>query len=58
MGIENLQDINTIKEIADFLKVHHSTIRRAIEAGELKALKVGKSWRVEREAVIEWLKDK
>lgn len=57
MGIENLQDIVTIKELADFLKVSEITIRRAIDSGDLKALKIGKSWRIEKEAVISWLKE-
>jgi excisionase family DNA binding protein len=57
MGVENLQDIVTIKELADFLKVSEITIRRAIDSGDLKALKIGKSWRIEKEAVIEWLKE-
>jgi len=57
MGVENLQDIVTIKELADFLKVSEITIRRAIDSGDLKALKIGKSWRIEKEAVIRWLKE-
>lgn len=56
MGIENLQDVVTIKELADFLKVSVITIRRAIDSGELKAFKVGKAWRIEKEAVLEWIK--
>lgn len=58
LGIGNLPDILTITELSEFLKVHHTTIRRAINSGELKALKVSKSWRIERNAVIEWLKEK
>ncbi len=57
MGIDNLQDILTIKELAEFLKVNEATIRRAIDAGKLKALKVGKSWRIEKEEVIKWLQE-
>lgn len=57
MGIENLQDIVTIKELADFLKISEITIRRAIDSGDLKALKIGKSWRIEKEAVTKWLKE-
>lgn len=57
MGLDNLPDIITIKELAEFLKISVLTVRRAIDAGELKAFKVGKAWRVEREAVIEWIKE-
>lgn len=57
MGLDNLNDISTIKELAEFLKVNEATIRRAIDSGKLKALKVGKSWRVEKEEVIKWLQE-
>lgn len=56
MGLENLPDIVTIKELVDFLKISESTIRRAIDSGELKSFKVGKNIRIEREAVMEWTK--
>lgn len=58
MGIDNLPDILTPKELADFLKVSDQTIKRAIKAGTLKALKAGRDWRIEKEAVIQWLKGK
>jgi excisionase family DNA binding protein len=34
----------TINEVADILKVHHTTIRRAIKDDRLKAFKFGKKW--------------
>lgn len=58
MGLDNLPDIVTIKELAEFLKISVSTIRRAIDSGELKAFKAGKNIRIERESVIEWLEEK
>ncbi|MBU5312303.1 helix-turn-helix domain-containing protein [Tissierella carlieri] len=56
MGLENLPDIVTIKELVEFLKISESTIRRAIDSGELNSFKVGKNIRIEREAVMEWIK--
>lgn len=41
----------TIYEVADILKVHHNTIRRAIKNGRLKALKFGSEWRIKREDI-------
>lgn len=52
-----MEEIMTIKELADFLKIAEVTIRRAIDAGELKAFKAGKSLRIEKEEVIKWLKE-
>ena len=34
----------TIYEVADILKVHHTTIRRAIKDNRLKAFKIGTKW--------------
>ncbi|NYB73388.1 helix-turn-helix domain-containing protein [Sedimentibacter hydroxybenzoicus DSM 7310] len=58
MGLENMPDILTIKELCEFIKVSESTIRRAINDGSLKSFKAGKNVRIEKESVIEWLKEK
>lgn len=55
MGIENLPDIITVKQLAEFLQVSEQTIKRAIKTGDLEAFKVGRDWRVEREKVQEWI---
>lgn len=58
MGLDKLPEILTIQELSEFIKISVVTIRRAIESDKLKAFKVGKVWRIEREAVIEWLETK
>ncbi len=58
MRLDNLPDIITVKQLAEFLQVTELTIRRAINAKELKAFKVGREWRIERESVLEWLEQK
>lgn len=55
LGIDNLPDIVTPKQLADFLQVSDQTIKRAIKSEKLKAFKVGKDWRIEKEAVKKWL---
>ena len=55
MGIDSLPEIVTPKQLAEFLQVSDQTIKRAIKAGKLKAFKVGKDWRIEKEAVKQWL---
>jgi excisionase family DNA binding protein len=42
--------------VARFLSVSPRTIRLWAECGELPATKVGRQWRFEREAVVEWLR--
>ena len=39
----------TIKEVAKMLKVAEMTIFRHIHNGKIKAVKVGKSWRINEE---------
>lgn len=41
----------TIYEVADILKVHHTTIRRAIKQNRLKAVKIGTEWRIKKEDI-------
>lgn len=58
MGIENLPDVMTLQELAEFFKISESTIRRAIKDGSLEYLKIGKDYRFEKEEVIRWVKKK
>ncbi len=56
MGLDNLPDILTVKQLAEFLQVSELTIKRAIKTGELEAFKAGRDWRIERESVLKWVK--
>lgn len=40
------EQYQTVKEIADLLKVSEVTVRRWIKDGELRAIEVGKGWRI------------
>jgi len=55
---ENLPDILTVKELADYFKLHETTIKRAIKSGKLKAFKATRDWRISKEAVTQWLDEK
>jgi excisionase family DNA binding protein len=39
----------TVAEVADLLRVSSMTVYRLIEAGEMRALRVGKSFRIEED---------
>lgn len=39
----------TLKEIADELRVHYNTVYRWVATGELKSIRAGDSYRVNRE---------
>lgn len=44
-------DYYTIYQVADLFKVHHTTIRRAIKQGRLKAFKIGTKWLIKAEDI-------
>lgn len=46
--------VMTLREVADFLKVHPNTIYRLARTGKLPAFKVGTDWRFQRSAVDAW----
>ena len=56
MGLENLPEIITPKQLAEFLQVSEITVKRALKSGELMGFKVGRDWRIEKECVIKWVK--
>jgi excisionase family DNA binding protein len=51
----NTQEFYTAKEISEKLKLNVMTIYRYINAGKLKAYKIGKEFRVEKQEFEEFL---
>ena len=51
MGLEDLPDILTVKEIAGYLKVSEQSVKRAIRDGRLEAFKLGRDWRIRKESI-------
>lgn len=45
----------TVREIADFLRVHQRTAYRLITGGSIRAIKIGSQWRVPESALMEFL---
>lgn len=56
LGLENLPDIVTVKQLADFMQISDQTVIRAIKSKELQAFKIGREWRIEKEEVLKWTK--
>ena len=44
----------TVKEVADYLNVHQSTIYRMLKRAELPAFRVGSDWRFNIENIDRW----
>jgi excisionase family DNA binding protein len=50
-------DILTIPEVADYLKLSESKIYKMVQKGDIPSLKIGKSVRLRRTDVIDWMMD-
>lgn len=46
----------TLEELAAYLKFGRSTLYRMAQKGELPASKIGRTWRFERSAIDEWMR--
>ncbi len=47
-------DIFTIRELSDHLRVHPTTIYRLLRQGRLPGFRVGSNWRFNRAAIEQW----
>jgi PTS system nitrogen regulatory IIA component len=53
-----MDEILTVKEMAQFLKMNERTVLKMAQAGAIPAAKIGGQWRFKRELVDRWLDDK
>lgn len=51
------EDILTIRDVADYLKVTERTLYRLVQDGKLPAFKVGNSWRFRRDDLERWISE-
>jgi len=50
-------EILTLKEVAEYLKLAEKTAYRLAAEGKLPGFKVGGSWRFKREDVLAWIEE-
>ena len=48
----------TVEEIAEILKLDAETIRRYLVKGDLKGAKIGRSWRVTKDELDQFINDR
>jgi excisionase family DNA binding protein len=56
-GLQNMasqDEIFTIKELSEHLRVHPTTIYRLLRQGRLPGFRVGSNWRFNRAAIEQW----
>jgi excisionase family DNA binding protein len=51
------EEILTIREVAEFLKVTERTIYRLAADSQIPAFKVGGSWRFRKTELIQWMSE-
>jgi excisionase family DNA binding protein len=54
---ENANNIMTVEDVADYLKVTTATIYRLAQKGDLPGAKVGRVWRFRKAAIDRFLQE-
>jgi excisionase family DNA binding protein len=52
-----MDTVLTLVEVAEFLRVHPTTIYRLLYKDQIPAFKVGSEWRFNQESVEKWVMD-
>lgn len=50
------EQFQTVRDVADMLKVGEATVRRWIKDGELRAIDIGRGWRIDPEDLDDFLR--
>ena len=53
--LSNYDDILTVSEVMDILYIGKNTVYQLLASGHLKGFRIGKSWRIPREFLIEYI---
>jgi excisionase family DNA binding protein len=48
----------TLEDVAQFLKVHPSTVYRLLKNRSIPAFKVGSDWRFNQDSIERWIKER
>ena len=51
-------DILTVKEICDLLRLHPSTVYKLIRQDKIPRFRVGKEWRFRTDVIMRWMAEK
>jgi excisionase family DNA binding protein len=54
----NSENVLTIDELADYLKLSKSSLYKLAQAGKVPGQKIGRHWRFHKEAIDLWLKER
>ena len=52
-----MPEIMTTREMAEYLRLHQITICKFAAEGKIPALRVGRVWRFDKEAIDKWISE-
>ena len=52
-----MPEIMTTKELAEYLRLHQITICKLAAEGTIPAVRVGRVWRFDKEAIDKWISE-
>ena len=52
-----MPEIMTTKEIAEYLRLHQITVCKYAAQGEIPAIRVGRVWRFDKDAIDKWISE-
>ena len=52
-----MSDVMTLPEVAEYLRVHPSTVYRLLKKRLIPAYKIGSDWRFNRDSIEAWRKE-
>jgi excisionase family DNA binding protein len=55
---EAMDQVLTVREVANFFRIHPTTVSRMVKRGELPAFRVGSDWRFTLASIQEWLESR
>jgi len=50
----NPPSVMTVTELADYLRIHQTTLYRLLKNGKIPAFRVGSDWRFSKEQIDQW----
>lgn len=53
--LEHSDDILSVDEVCEILKVGHNAVYRLLNAGEIKAFRNGRIWRIPKQGLLDYI---
>jgi len=52
---DELHEILTVEEICEILYIGRNTVYELLQSGEMKGFRIGRRWKIPREAISEYI---